>query len=85
VRGIHLVVEDIDAARTTLADRGVDVSPVRHMTPDGWAEGVDPARADYNSFADFADPDGNTFVLQERGHAGRQASDGPEGDLTAEG
>ena len=30
--------------------------------------GVDPDRADYASFADFRDPDGNTWVLQERGY-----------------
>jgi catechol 2,3-dioxygenase-like lactoylglutathione lyase family enzyme len=65
VRGLHLVVEDIEAVRGELVGRGVDVSPVRHMTPQGWADGVDPGHAKYNSFADFADPDGNTWVLQE--------------------
>ncbi len=42
------------------------------MGPSGWAPGVDPAHRDYASFADFADPDGNTWVLQEvrRGKAG---------------
>ena len=30
--------------------------------------GLDPDRTDYASFADFRDPDGNTWVLQERGH-----------------
>jgi hypothetical protein len=29
---------------------------------------VDPAHADYGSFADFRDPDGNSWVLQEVGH-----------------
>ncbi|MGH8963224.1 MAG: glyoxalase superfamily protein [Jatrophihabitantaceae bacterium] len=67
-RGTHLIVTDIEAARTALAGRGVDVSAVRHMTPDGWVPGADPAHADFNSFADFSDPDGNTWVLQERGH-----------------
>ena len=71
IKGIHLVVTDIAAAHEELAGRGVEISPVRHMTPAGWADGVDPAHADYNSFADFADPDGNSFVLQERGHATR--------------
>ena len=64
-RGTHLVVEDVEAAREELVGRGVDVTPIRHMTPQGWADGVDPGHADYNSFADFADPDGNTWVLQE--------------------
>ena len=35
------------------------------MTPNGWEPGVDPEHADYGSFADFNDPDGNTWVLQE--------------------
>jgi catechol 2,3-dioxygenase-like lactoylglutathione lyase family enzyme len=64
-RGTHLVVEDIEAVRDELVGRGVEVSAVRHMTPQGWVDGVDPAHAAYNSFADFADPDGNTWVLQE--------------------
>ena len=64
-RGTHLVVKDIEAAREELAGRGVEVGEIRHMTPEGWQAGADPAHADYNSFADFADPDGNTWVLQE--------------------
>ena len=64
-RGTHLVVDDIEATREELVGRGLEVSPIRHMTPQGWADGVDPNHADYNSFADFADPDGNTWVLQE--------------------
>ena len=64
-RGTHLVVTDIEAARAELVGRGVDVSEIRHMTPEGWQPGVDPGHARYNSFADFADPDGNTWVLQE--------------------
>ncbi len=66
VRGTHLVVTDIEAARAELVSRGVDVSEIRHMGPGGWEPGVDPDRRDYNSFADFADPDGNTWLLQER-------------------
>jgi catechol 2,3-dioxygenase-like lactoylglutathione lyase family enzyme len=64
-RGTHLVVTDIEAARAELVGRGVEVGEVRHMTPQGWAPGPDPKHADYASFADFADPDGNTWVLQE--------------------
>ena len=45
--------------------RGVEVGEIRHMTPGGWQPGPDPEHARYNSFADFADPDGNTWVLQE--------------------
>jgi catechol 2,3-dioxygenase-like lactoylglutathione lyase family enzyme len=64
-RGTHLVVEDIEVVRDELVGRGVEVSAVRHMTPEGWKDGVDPNHAKYSSFADFADPDGNTWVLQE--------------------
>ncbi len=65
VQGLHLVVDDITAAREELSNRGAEVSEIRHMTPEGWKHGADPDQARYNSFADFADPDGNTWVLQE--------------------
>jgi len=68
VRGLHLVVTDIVAARDELVGRGVAVGEVRHIAGGEWASGPHPERGDYNSFADFADPDGNTWVLQERGH-----------------
>jgi catechol 2,3-dioxygenase-like lactoylglutathione lyase family enzyme len=66
-RGTHLVVTDIVAARDELAARGLDISEVRHFdrTALEWRPGPDPARGTYASFADFADPDGNTWVLQE--------------------
>lgn len=64
-RGTHLVVADIEAARTELIERGVDVSEIRHMGSDGWVPGPDPEHRDYASFADFSDPDGNSWVLQE--------------------
>lgn len=70
-RGTHLVVTDIEAARRELVGRGVKVSEVRHMSAEGWKPGVDPAHADYNSFADFSDPDGNTWVLQEVKYSAR--------------
>lgn len=68
VRGLHLVVTDIEAAHAALMGRGVDVSDIRHMGPEGWAPGVAPDHANYASFADFTDPDGNTWVLQEVGY-----------------
>jgi catechol 2,3-dioxygenase-like lactoylglutathione lyase family enzyme len=64
-RGTHLIVTDIEAARAELVGRGVEVSEIRHMTPNGWEPGVDPEHGDYGSFADFKDPDGNGWVLQE--------------------
>ena len=68
-RGLHLVVTDIEAARTELVGRGVEVSDIRHMTAEGWKPGPDPRRTDYNSFADFRDLDGNSWILQERGRS----------------
>jgi catechol 2,3-dioxygenase-like lactoylglutathione lyase family enzyme len=65
MRGMHLVVTDIEAARKELTERGVDVSDIRHMGPNGWEPGPDPNRGDYGSYADFKDPDGNAWVLQE--------------------
>ncbi len=50
LRGLHLVVSDIEAARATLVDRGVEVAPVEDLG------GV--------FYASFADPDGNTWTLQ---------------------
>ncbi|HUG64994.1 MAG TPA: glyoxalase superfamily protein [Gaiellaceae bacterium] len=66
-RGTHLVVHDIDAAREELVSRGVDVGEVRHYdrAAGEWRPGSHPEHDDYASFADFADPDGNTWVLQE--------------------
>ena len=64
-QGMHLVVSDIEAARADLVERGVDISEIRHMESGGWVPGPDPQHRDYGSFADFSDPDGNTWVLQE--------------------
>jgi catechol 2,3-dioxygenase-like lactoylglutathione lyase family enzyme len=73
VRSVYLVVTDIEAARNHLLERGVEVGEIRHKVPiDAWnggfASGLDSARRDYASFADFSDPDGNSWVLQERGY-----------------
>ena len=73
VEGLHLVVSDIVGARAELAGRGVDVSDVRHLESGEWVPGPDPKRSDYNSFADFRDPDGNTWVLQEVKHGEPEA------------
>ncbi len=76
VRGTHLVVTDIAAAREELVGRGAPVGEVRHFDRDAgeWRPGPDPGHADYASFADFADPDGNTWVLQEVGHGAAPAA-----------
>jgi catechol 2,3-dioxygenase-like lactoylglutathione lyase family enzyme len=72
LRNIFLVVPDLAAARNRLLERGVAVGEVRHKTPigawdGGFASGLDPTRGNYASFANFSDPDGNSWVLQERG------------------
>src|SRR5262249_39218150 len=64
-RGLHLVVPNILAARDLLVRRGGQVSEVRHRASGTWVPGPDPRRENYMSFADFADPDGNVWVLQE--------------------
>jgi catechol 2,3-dioxygenase-like lactoylglutathione lyase family enzyme len=72
-QGIHLVVDDIVAAREELVARGVEASEIFHDaggvfhhagTTDRVA-GPHPERQSYGSFLSFEDPDGNGFVLQE--------------------
>jgi catechol 2,3-dioxygenase-like lactoylglutathione lyase family enzyme len=65
VRGLHLVVEDIEAARADLGSKGVEVSESFHFGAQGQAPGPDPERRDYGSFASFSDPDGNGWLIQE--------------------
>jgi catechol 2,3-dioxygenase-like lactoylglutathione lyase family enzyme len=60
-----LIVPDIQAARDELVGRGVEVSEVFHLGPDGPVGGPDPDRRSYGSFASFSDPDGNRWLLQE--------------------
>ncbi|MFC7245078.1 VOC family protein [Catellatospora aurea] len=60
-----LIVADIEQAHDAIAAAGVQISDVFHLGPDGPIKGPDPARGTYASRAEFADPDGNTWVLQE--------------------
>ncbi|MBA3418475.1 MAG: VOC family protein [Geodermatophilaceae bacterium] len=55
-KGPQLVVEDIDAAREALAGRGVQISEVQQLGPEGTTG---------SRFAFFAEPDGNGWSLQE--------------------
>jgi catechol 2,3-dioxygenase-like lactoylglutathione lyase family enzyme len=72
-RATYLTVTDIEAAHRELTARGLTVSDIRHKSPiddwkGGWQPGTDPERRDYASFADFSDPDGNTWIIQEIGY-----------------
>jgi catechol 2,3-dioxygenase-like lactoylglutathione lyase family enzyme len=65
-----LAVDDIDAARAELIERGVEVSEVFHgvaFDASGRRRlpGRDPEGKSYSSYASFSDPDGNEFLLQE--------------------
>ena len=51
VEGLQLVVEDADAARAELLERGVEVGEVREFP--------------WGRFVFFADPDGNGWAVQE--------------------
>ncbi|HUY44326.1 MAG TPA: VOC family protein [Streptosporangiaceae bacterium] len=51
---LQLVVTDIEAARTELAGRGVEVSAVQTLDP-----------RDGGKFVFFTDPDGNNWAVQE--------------------
>lgn len=69
VQDLFLIVADVEAARDELIRRGAEVSAVWHGpgldNVDRRVPGPDPERGSYRSFASFADPDGNTWLLQE--------------------
>ena len=69
VRGLHLIVNDIDAARGELAGRGATASEVFHYEDGSQKPGGDPAHGDYESFFSFSDPDGNEWLVQEVGRS----------------
>ncbi len=61
-----LIVDDIEAARTELLDRGIEVSELFHGLPgEAPQPGRDPQGRSYVTHATFSDPDGNQWVLQE--------------------
>ena len=57
IEGLQLVTSDMEAARAELVERGVDVSDVIAMGRPGGETTF--------KFANFKDPDGNAWVLQE--------------------
>jgi catechol 2,3-dioxygenase-like lactoylglutathione lyase family enzyme len=63
VKGLQLCVTDIEAAREQLVARGVEVSPIRHVGPEGWQDG---RGGPWTSFIFFDDPDGNSWAVQEK-------------------
>ena len=56
VKGIQLVVEDVDTVREDLAGRGVAVGDVQQLGPEG---------SPGSRFCFFEDPDGNGWAVQE--------------------
>jgi catechol 2,3-dioxygenase-like lactoylglutathione lyase family enzyme len=59
-----LVVSDITAARDELVGRGIEVGEIYHLDG-GPKPGLDPQGRPYMNHANFSDPDGNGWVLQE--------------------
>ena len=73
IQCLHLITSDIAAARAELLERGAAVSEPRHDA-DGifhWAgdenrvAGPHPATDSYGTYASFADPDGNSWTIQQ--------------------
>ncbi|MDM0022247.1 VOC family protein [Variovorax saccharolyticus] len=85
---LYLVVSDIDTARSELLARGASVGEpfhdaggvFHHAGTEGRVDGPAPARRSYGSFAEFSDPDGNGWLLQEV--TVRLPGHGNEGDTT---
>jgi PPOX class probable F420-dependent enzyme len=65
VQGLHLVVPDVEVARAALVEGGVEVSEPFHFGAEGQVPGLHPERAEFGSFLSFADPDGNSWMVQE--------------------
>jgi predicted enzyme related to lactoylglutathione lyase len=72
-QSLVLAVDDLEAARDELTASGVAVSeafhyaggPFNHTGKNPRVSGRDPEDRSYFSFASFADPDGNEWLLQE--------------------
>jgi catechol 2,3-dioxygenase-like lactoylglutathione lyase family enzyme len=73
MQGLTLVTSDIDALRSDLAARGVEVSGVfhdatgvfHHAGTTARVAGPAPGHKSYGSFFSFEDPDGNGWLVQE--------------------
>ena len=66
-KGLFLVVEDIDAARAELLSKGATSAShsISLASRGPRLPGSDPERGSYRSYAEFTDPDGNGWLLQE--------------------
>jgi predicted enzyme related to lactoylglutathione lyase len=73
LKGLHLIVPDIEAARKQLVEHGVEVSDFFHFDAGGQQTGPDPARQNYNTFLSFDDPEGNGWLVQEVNRAKAEA------------
>jgi len=56
IKGVQIVVDDLDEVQATLSGRGVPITDIQQLGP----EGTPGSR-----FAFFEDPDGNTWAVQE--------------------
>jgi catechol 2,3-dioxygenase-like lactoylglutathione lyase family enzyme len=72
LQGLHLVVDDIEAAHAELVARGAEIGKVfheagifHHSGDEDRITGPQPEHKSYASFASFGDPDGNGWLLQE--------------------
>jgi catechol 2,3-dioxygenase-like lactoylglutathione lyase family enzyme len=74
LHGVHLVVTDIERARADLVERGAEPSEPFHFGATGQTPGLHPERADFGTFMTLSDPDGNSWMIQEVGHAKQGAA-----------
>jgi catechol 2,3-dioxygenase-like lactoylglutathione lyase family enzyme len=65
MRGLQLVVSDIEAAHAELVSRGVQCSEVSHFVEGRMQPGLDPEGREFGSFVFFSDPDGNSWAVQQ--------------------
>ena len=65
LKGLQLVVNDIHAARAELAGRGVEGSEGQFAGPEGFRPAQEGDDLNNAGFAFLADPDGNTWAVQQ--------------------
>jgi hypothetical protein len=73
-----LPVSDVDRARAFYTEKAGFTLDVDYQPADDFRDVqlTPPDRADHATFADFTDPDGNLWVLQERGFRDQPVSAG---------